>query len=103
MSDSERPMEESNTMNIFLEKFFKNSQVWQHDRMTLKAKIIPFFNNSRYYDRHIQVHKQEQGINNFCAGYSIKKLLAHLNPDLYSGRAKGHVWGILLMVTNDQF
>ena len=61
MSDSEIPMEESKTMNIFFyENSFKNPQVWQHDRMTLEAKIIPFFNNSRYHGRHIQVHKQEQ-------------------------------------------
>ena len=63
MSDSERPMEESKTMNIFSEKnSFKNPQVWQHDIMTLEAKITPFFNNLRYHDRHIQVHKQEQGM-----------------------------------------
>ena len=64
MSDSERPMEESKTMNIFFWKkiLFKIPKVWQHDRMTLEAKIIPFFNNLRYHDRHIQVHKQEQGM-----------------------------------------
>ena len=62
MSDSEGPMEESKTMNNFIKIFFKISQVWQHDRMTLEAEIIPFFNNSRYHDRHIQVHKQEQGM-----------------------------------------
>jgi hypothetical protein len=56
-------MEESKTMNIiFCEFFFKNPQVWQHDRMTLEAKIIPFFNNSRHHSRHIQVHKQGQGM-----------------------------------------
>ena len=60
MSDSERPMEESKTMNIFFYKIsFKIPQVWQHDMMTLEAKIIPFFNNLRYHERHIQVHKQE--------------------------------------------
>ena len=63
MSDFERPMEETKTMNIFfLKNSFKNPQVWEHDRMTLEAKIIPFFNNSRYHGRHIQVHKQEQGM-----------------------------------------
>ena len=41
--------------------------------------------------------------NNFCVGYSIRKLSAHLSPDLYSGRAKGQVWGILLTIINDQF
>ena len=41
--------------------------------------------------------------NNFCVGYSIRKLSAHLSPDLYSRRAKGQVWGILLTVINDQF
>ena len=39
--------------------------------------------------------------NNFCAGCSIKEIPRHLSPDLYSGRAKGQVWGILLAVTND--
>ena len=29
--------------------------------------------------------------NNFCAGYSIRKLPLHLSPDLYSGRAKDHI------------
>ena len=63
MSDSEGPMEESKTMNNFIKNiYFQNLQVWQHDRMTLEAKIILFFNNSRYHDRHIQVHKQEQGM-----------------------------------------
>ena len=63
MSGSKRPMEESKTMNIFFCKnSFKNPQVWQHDRMTLEAKIIPFFNNSRYHGRHIKVHKKEQGM-----------------------------------------
>ena len=63
MSDSKGPMEESNTMKNFMKNiYFQNLQVWQHDRMTLKAKIIPFFNSSRYNDRHIQVHKQEQGM-----------------------------------------
>ena len=63
MSDSVRPMEESKTINsFFCENSFKNPQVWQHDRMTLEAKIILFFNNSRYHGRHIQVHKQEQGM-----------------------------------------
>ena len=62
MSDSKRPMEESKTMNNFIIIFFKIPKVWQHDRMTLEAKIILFFNNSRYHDRHIQVHKQEQGM-----------------------------------------
>ena len=63
MSDSEGPMEESNTMKNFMKNiYFQNLQVWQHDRMTLKAKIIPFFNSSRYHDRHIHVHKQEQGM-----------------------------------------
>ena len=61
MSDFERSIEESETMNIFFCKnSFKNPQVWQHDRMTLEAKIIPFFNNSKHQGRHIQVHKQEQ-------------------------------------------
>jgi len=55
-------MEESKTMNNFIIIFFKIPKVWQHDRMTLEAKIILFFNNSRYHDRHIQVHKQEQGM-----------------------------------------
>jgi len=56
-------MEESKTMNIFLKKnSFKNPQVWQHDRMTLEAKIILFFNNSRHHGRHIQAHKQERGM-----------------------------------------
>jgi len=63
MSDFERSIEESNTMNTFFcENSFKNPQVWQHDRMTLEARIIPFFNNSRHHGRHIQVHKQEQGM-----------------------------------------
>ena len=31
--------------------------------------------------------------NNFCAGYSIRKISPHLSPDLYSGRAKGQAWG----------
>jgi len=55
-------MEESKTMNNFIKNIFQNLHVWQHDRMTLKGKIIPFFNGSRYHDRHIQVHKQEQGM-----------------------------------------
>jgi len=63
MSNSESSMEESKTMYIFFSKnSFKNPQVWQHDRMTLEDKIIPFFNNPRYHGRHIQVHKQEQGM-----------------------------------------
>ena len=41
--------------------------------------------------------------NKFCAGYSIRKLPLYLSPDLYSGRAKGQVWGILLTVTNELF
>ena len=57
---SERPMEESKTMNNFIIIFFKIPK--SGNRMTLEAKIIPFFNNSRYHDRHIQVHKQEQGM-----------------------------------------
>jgi hypothetical protein len=60
MSDSERSVEGSKTMNIFFCKnSFKNHQVWQHDRMTLEAKIILFFNNPRYHGRHTQVHKHE--------------------------------------------
>ena len=63
MSDIERPIKESKTMNTFFLKILaKNPQVWQHGRMALEAEFIPFFNNYRHQGRHTQVHKQEQGM-----------------------------------------
>ena len=41
--------------------------------------------------------------NDFCVGCLIRKMPRHLSPGLYSGRAKGQVWGILLTVTNELF
>ena len=95
-------MEESKTMNNLIIIFFKIPKVWQHDRMTLEAKITPFFNKDIMIDTFKFTSKSKIW-NNFCAGYSIRKLSAHLSPDLYLGRAKGQVWGILLTIINGQF
>ena len=91
-------------MNTFFVKILeKTPQVWQHAGWHLRPSS---FRSSTITDIMVDTLKftsKSKVWNNFCAGYSIRKLPLHLSPDRYSGRAKGQVWGILLTVTNDQF
>ena len=106
MSNSERPMEEivRPWTSLFFAKIL--SKIPKTGSMTgwhLKPRS---FHSSTTQDIMVDTFKftsKSKVWNNFYAGYSIRKLPAHLSPDLYSGRAKGQVCGILLTLTNDQF
>ena len=104
MSDFERPIEESKTMDIFFcENSFKIPKSGNMTGWHLKPRS---FRSSTTRDIMVDTFKFTSKSKlriNFCAGYSIRKLPLHLTPDLYSERGKGQVWGILLTVTNDQF
>ena len=100
----ERPMKESKTMNTFSMKIL--SKIPKFGNMTgchLKPRS---FCSSTIKDIMVDTLKftsKSKVWNDFCVGCSIRKMPRHLSPDLYPGRAKGQVWGILLMVTNDLF
>ena len=92
-SDSERPMEESKTMNNFIIIFFKISKYGNMIGWHLKPRSSC---SSTTQDIMIDTFKftsKSKIWNNFCVGYSIRKLSAHLSPDLYSGRERAKCGG----------
>ena len=103
MSDIERPMNESKTMNTFFMKILaKNPKFGSMARWHLRQGSLCSSTITDIMVDTLKFTSKGKVWNNFCAGCSIK-MPRHLSPDLYSGRAKGQVWGMLLTVTNDPF
>ena len=100
---NEKPMKESETMKFFFMKIFEkiskfgNMAGWQLRPSSFRSSTI-----ADIMVDTLKFTSKSKVWNGFCVGF-IKKMSRHLSPDLYSGRAKGQVWGILLTITNDLF
>ena len=104
MSDIERPMNESKTMNTFFMKILaKNPKFGSMARWHLRQGSFCSSTITDIMVDTLKFTRKSKVWNNFCAGCYVKDRPRHLSLDLYSGRAKGQVLGTLLTVTNDLF
>ena len=97
MSDIERSIEESKTMNTFCIKIL--SKIPMFGNMTRGHLKPRSFRSSTTQDIMVDTFKftsKSKVRNNFCAGCSIRKMPRHLSPDLYSGTSKGPSVGDLV-------
>ena len=82
--------------NFFMKILAKTPKIGSMARIALEVKFIPFFKITDIMVDTLKFTSESKVWNNFCAGCSFKEMPRHLSPNLYSGRAKGQVWGDLV-------